>query len=283
MKQRRLKQIAVVAILAVGVAGAAFLSQNGAFAKGSANPVVAVVNGTEIHKQEITDVVKTLSPQVAANAKELYPMIVDQLINEKLLEKEVSKSDLMSDPEVLKRMDMAKEQIVRAFYLERRVSEFVTDKTVKAEYSKFKEENKGQKEVRARHILVKTEEEAKAAIKELDGGADFAKLAKEKSVGPTSKRGGDLGYFTKESMVPEFSEIAFKTKKGTYAKAPVKSQFGWHVIFVEDSRDKKVPAFAEVEDGIKAKLGQLALEGLIQDLRKTATIERFDINGKPLN
>ncbi len=283
MKQRRLKQIAVVAILVVGAAGAAFLSQNGAFAKGSANPVVAVVNGTEIHKQEITDVVKTLSPQVAANVKELYPMIIDQLINEKLLEKEVSKSDLINDPEVTKRIGMAKEQIVRAFYLESRVKEFVTDETVKAEYSKFKEENKGQKEVRARHILVKTEEEAKDAIKKLDGGADFAKLAKEKSVGPTAVRGGDLGYFTKEAMVAEFSKVAFKTKKGTYAKTPVKTQFGWHVIFVEGSRDKKIPAFAEVEDGIKAKLGQIALEGLIQDLRKTATIERFDINGKPLN
>ena len=147
---------------------------------------------------------------------------------------------------------------------------------------RFKKENKGKQEVHARHILLATEEEAKQAIKSLEGGAKFEDLAKERSSGPTAKNGGDVGYFAKGEIVTEFSDAAFKLKPGTYTKAPVKSQFGWHVIYVEDKRERAVPDIKDIEASIRNKLGQDAIESLVKSLRAKADIKRFGMDGKPV-
>jgi peptidyl-prolyl cis-trans isomerase C len=130
-------------------------------------------------------------------------------------------------------------------------------------------------EVRARHILVESEDEAKAVLAELKKGADFAELAKTKSKDPGSADGGDLGYFTKDQMVPEFSEVAFKMDKGALSD-PVKSQFGWHIIKVEDKRAKPAPEFEKVKDQVETYVVRKAQAELVTKLREQAKVERLD-------
>src|SRR2546422_929296 len=133
----------------------------------------------------------------------------------------------------------------------------------------------GQEEVRARHILVEGEDEAKAIIEQLKGGADFATLAKEKSKDPGAAEGGDLGYFTKDQMVPEFADVAFKMYPGQLSN-PVKTQFGWHVIKVEDKRTRQPPEFEKVKDQIEAYLARKVQSDFIAKLRQSAKVERLD-------
>ena len=135
---------------------------------------------------------------------------------------------------------------------------------------------KAEEEVHARHILVVSEDEAKAILAQLKGGADFVALAKEKSKDPGSaESGGDLGYFTKEQMVPEFAEVAFKLGKGQLSD-PVKTQFGWHVIKVEDKRIRPTPTFEQVKPQIENYVAHRAQAEMVENLRKSATVERLD-------
>jgi peptidyl-prolyl cis-trans isomerase C len=139
---------------------------------------------------------------------------------------------------------------------------------------------KTEEEVHARHILVPTEDEAKAILVQLKGGADFATLAKEKSKDPGAAEGGDLGYFTKDQMVPEFADVAFKLDKGQLSD-PVKTQFGWHIIKVEDKRTKPTPTFDQVKPQIENYVAHRAQAQLVENLRKSATIERLDKPAAP--
>ncbi len=156
---------------------------------------------------------------------------------------------------------------------------------LKAKYDELIKQAKPVEEVHARHILVKTEAEAKDIIKQLDKGADFEKLAKEKSTDPGSgESGGDLGYFTKDKMVPEFADVAFKLDKGKYTETPVHTQYGWHVIQVLDKRDQPLPPFDNPQ--VKSQLTQLVLQDqerkVVDDLRGAAKIERFNPDGTPM-
>jgi peptidyl-prolyl cis-trans isomerase C len=256
-----------------------------AMAMAKVNPadeiVVATVNGDKIFKKDVLGAIKTL-PVPSADTEKVFPVIVDQMINEKLIDGETAKAEIEKSAEFQARFAAMKAQLVKTVYLEKYLKDKITDKTVKAEYDKFKKENKGKEEVHARHILVSSEEEAKKIIKELDGGAKFADLAKEKSSGPTAKNGGDVGFFAKGEIIPEFSDAAFNLKPGTYTKTPVKSQFGWHVIYVEEKRERAVPDLKEVEAAIRNKLGQGAIENLVKGLRAKADIKHFSMDGQPL-
>lgn len=250
-------------------------------AKGDDDTVVAVVNGDKILKKDVMGALKSL-PVKAEDTEKVFPVIVDQMINEKLINNETAKADIEKSPDFQQRLEVAKAQLVKTVYLENYLKEKVSDKAVKAEYDKFKKDNKGKQEVHARHILVKTEEEAVQVIKDLDNGAKFEDLAKERSSGPTAKNGGDIGYFAKGELIPEFTDAAFALKSGTYTKKPVKSQFGFHVIYVQDKRTRTVPDMKEVEASIRNKLGQDAITQLVQGLRAKAEIQQFGMDGKPL-
>ena len=243
--------------------------------------VLAIINGDKILKKDVMNALSQL-PMQGAKVEEVYPFVVDQIINEKLIDEQAATAKIEETEDFKTRLDIIRSQLVKQIYLEQKVKDKISDKAVKAEYEKFKKENKGKEEMRARHILVPTEEEAKQAIKDLDAGAKFEDIANQRSSGSTAQNGGDLGYFTQEDMIPEFSKAAFALKKGAYTKEPVKTQFGWHVIKVEDRRSRKVPELAEIEGAIKNKLGQEALQELINGLRQKAQIERFDLEGKPL-
>jgi peptidyl-prolyl cis-trans isomerase C len=147
---------------------------------------------------------------------------------------------------------------------------------MKKVYDEAVKQSADEQEVRARHILVPTEDEAKAVIVELKKGTDFAELAKQKSKDPgAAAEGGDLGYFTKEQMVPAFSEVAFKLNKGDVSE-PVKSQFGWHVIKVEDKRSKPVPPFEQVKTQVESFVVQRAQAAYIAKLREGGKVERVE-------
>ncbi len=128
-------------------------------------------------------------------------------------------------------------------------------------------------EQHARHILVASEEDARAVITELDGGADFVELAKERSTGPSGPRGGDLGYFTSDQMVPEFSAAAQTLEPGQYTKDPVQTQFGWHVIKLEDRRESAPPSFADMEPQLRQEMTRENVETVLSELREDADVE----------
>jgi peptidyl-prolyl cis-trans isomerase C len=151
----------------------------------------------------------------------------------------------------------------------------VTDEAMHKVYDDAVKQMPPEQEVHARHILVATEDEAKDIEAQLKKGADFATLAKEKSKDPGAADGGDLGYFTKDQMVPEFAEAAFKLDKGQISD-PVKTQFGWHIIEVEDKRIKPTPTFDEVKSQLETYVEHRAQADLVQKLRSAANIERLD-------
>lgn len=286
MTIQRARLLFIVFIVAIlGVAGGFMLASEAGNAKENpANPVIAVVNGEEIRRSDVQDFVSNLPQQFAqAPVEQIYPMVIDQIINGTLVFQKAEKAKLSDDPEVAKRLTDAKKQIMRSVYIERQLEKRVTDTKMREEYTSLQKETQGKKETRARHILLETEDEAKAVIKELNAGTDFAELAKKKSVGPTAPNGGDLGYFTEDAMVPEFSKAAFALKPGTYTKEPVKTQFGWHVIKVEDRRDIQIPPYEAIKAQLQAQLNQEALDNILEDLRAEAKIERFTLDGQPLN
>lgn len=274
---KRVKMLGIVAVLFTTT----MLAQPVFSATAADDTVVAIVNGDKILKKDVMGALKNL-PIKEADAEKVFPMVVEQVIAEKLIDGETVKAKIEESAAFKERLETVKAQMAKQMYIEQIIKDKVSDKAVKAEYEKFKAENKGKTEVHARHILVPTEEEAVQVIKDLDAGKKFEDLAKQRSSGPAAQNGGDLGYFVKEEMLPEFSEQAFKIKSGTYSKTPVQTKFGWHVIKVEDKRDRAIPAFKEVEMAIRNKLGQQAVEKLLHDLSAKADIQRFDMEGKPL-
>ncbi|MCK5518130.1 MAG: peptidylprolyl isomerase [Alphaproteobacteria bacterium] len=273
-----LTALAIVAMVMIAIPAVA-LTKDKPTDDGSV--VVAIVNGDKILKEDVLGALKNLSVKPDDKEK-AFPVVVDQMINEKLINTETSKSGIEKNPVFQQRLEMARFQLIKTMYLENYLKDKINDKTVKAEYEKFKKDGKGRMEVHARHILVETEAEARQVIKDLKAGSKFEDLAKERSSGPTAKSGGDIGFFAKGEIIPEFSNAAFSLKPGNYTKTPVKSQFGWHVIRVEAKRERAVPEMKEVEGMLRNEMGQKAVEKLVMDLRAKADIKRFDEKGKPV-
>lgn len=238
------------------------------------DPVEAVVNGQEIRRSDVIESAQSLPPAYQQQIDQIYPALVERLIDLTLLLEEAKRRDLGADPEVKDRVADYEDQVVREVLLDRQVKEGMTEEAVKARYDQFVAEFQPQSEVHARHILVATEDEAKAIIAELDAGGDFAAIATAKSIDTGSgAQGGDLGFFTAEQMVPEFSQAAFALEPGAHSTAPVQSQFGWHVIKVEEKRDTQPPSFEEARPEIENQLSQELVNDLVTKLRADAEIE----------
>ncbi len=214
--------------------------------------LVAKVGNLEIRQSELDIALANLDPQLSQLPDEQKKIAaLSSAIDVKLLAGNATSEGLKDDPAYQQRMQFIAERELHNLYFKKHVVDAVTDDEVKARYEKEIAALPKQEEVRARHILVKTEDEAKAIIAELDKGKDFIELAKEKSTDPNKSEGGDLGYFTKGRMVPEFEQAAFAMDKGTYSKTPVKTQFGFHVIKVEDKRDAPPPAYEDVSQQVR--------------------------------
>ncbi len=242
----------------------------------NADTVVARVNGEEITIGNMIIAYETL-PQKYQNLPKnlLFDGILDQLIQQNVLSQS-------HGPEVSKRITLSlqneRRQLLAGDVMKKIIAEDVTDADIQAAYDTQYANADGGMEYNASHILVETEEEAKAIAEELRGGADFAEMAKAKSTGPSGPSGGKLGWFSKGQMVPEFEAAVTSMTKGEISD-PVKTQFGWHVIKLNDSRKKAAPTLDEVRDTIASDLQRAAIEARIAKLTEAATVERPEIQG----
>ena len=237
------------------------------------DPVAAVVNGEKIYRSEVTSILDALPDQykqlpIAA----LYPQIVQRLVDRKLAAQAAKKEGFLDRPDVKRRLQIEQEQVLQEAYLIGKIEESLTDERLKAAYQKKVAGAGKEEEVRARHVLLKTEDDAKKVIVELEKGADFAKLATERSADPGSRDGGDLGFFKKDQMVGPFAEAAFALKKGEYTHKPVQTQFGWQVIKVEDRRAAKVPSFEDSKDALKEEEARVVAGDVIAKMRQGAEV-----------
>jgi peptidyl-prolyl cis-trans isomerase C len=248
------------------------------------DPVVARVNGVELHRSDVDAARQSLPPQAQQMPMEkLYPILLDRMVDNALVTEAGRAQHLDQDPQVREQLKRDEDQLVERAYLERAIDKASTQEALKAKYQEWVKGKPAEEEVHARHILVKSEDEAKSIIAQLQKGADFADLAKKYSTDPSgSSNGGDLGWFGKNEMVPEFAEAAFATPKGQYTKTPVKTQFGWHVIEVLDRRTKLPPSFQEAQPELRNLIARDVISAQLADLRKGAKIETFGLDGKPL-
>lgn len=264
-----LSRTALVAILTLACAIWAPLQ-----AQENPETVVARVNGTEIRAADLTmaeeEIGSNLPPMPSDARREYLVTYVTDLV---LAAQAAEQRKLADSPDGKRRLAYARNKSLMELLLQTEAKTAVSDEAMKKVYEDATKQIGSEQETRARHILVEKEEEAKQIGDQLRKGADFAALAKEKSKDPGAADGGDLGYFTKDQMVPEFADVAFKLEPGKISD-PVKSQFGWHVIKVEDRRTRPVPEFDKVKDQIETFLIRRTQTELITKLRQDAKIEK---------
>jgi peptidyl-prolyl cis-trans isomerase C len=237
--------------------------------------IVATVDGDNIYSSDVAAMFQTLPDQYRqAGLGQMADQIVERLIEQTLVSNAASKSGMAETPEVKRRIKIVSDGVLQQMYLENKIGEQLTDETLKAAYREQISSAKRPEEIRARHILVKTEAEAKKIITELGVKGDFAAAAKKHSTGPSGTKGGDLGFFSDGMMVPEFSKAAFALKTGEFTKVPIKTQFGWHIIQLEERRKAEAAPFNEVAPKLRQELSRKAYEKVVGDLRAKAKISR---------
>jgi peptidyl-prolyl cis-trans isomerase C len=245
------------------------------------DPVIAKVNGVEVRASDLALIEEELGNNVppipgAAKREFLLAQIADMII----IAKAAEAKKLADSNDFKRRLQFARNKLLMEMFLQGETKGAVTDAALKKAYEEGIKQIAEDKEVRARHILVESEDEAKAILEEIKKGGDFAELAKQKSKDPSKADGGDLGYFGKDQMVPEFADVAFKLEKGKISD-PVKTEFGWHIIKVEDKRDRAVPEFDKVKDQLETYVMRQAQEEILNKLRQAAKVERVEPRSAP--
>jgi len=245
------------------------------------NPVLAKVNGAEIRQSDVALAEEELGPSLAqmdpATKRE---NVLAFLIDMRIVAKAAEDKKVENTEEFKKRLAFTRNRLLMDSLLANEGKAATTDAALKKVYEEAAKQIADEQEVHARHILVESEDEAKAVADELKKGADFAELAKKKSKDPGASDGGDLGFFTKDQMVPEFSTVAFVLEPGKISE-PVKSQFGWHIIKVEEKRNRKAPEFEQVKSQIETYVTRKAQADYVTKLREAAKVERMDKPEEP--
>jgi peptidyl-prolyl cis-trans isomerase C len=245
--------------------------------------VVARINGEEILLVEILRMAERLPDEYKQlPLPAVYPSLLQRSIDARLVAAAGRAAGYADNEQVKKRLIDAESQIISEIYLTETVGKRITEDTLRAEYEKRKASLATGDQVKARHILLESEEDAKAVIEALNEGEDFAKLASEKSTGPSATSGGDLGWFGKGQMVPEFSEAAFGMDPGNFTTEPVKTQFGWHVILVEDRKVGEAPPFEQARQRLSSEMSGAILQEMLAGLRSKTEVERFNFDGGPM-
>ncbi|MGY9001961.1 MAG: peptidylprolyl isomerase [Rhodospirillales bacterium] len=243
--------------------------------------MVAVVNGFEFHMSDVQEARQKLPPKAQQYPiSTVFKFLLNNLVNTHLVASAARKEGLHKQAKIVAQVSRIENQILYQAYLAGRVSKAVTEEALKASYDSYLKTNIVSEEIRARHILVQTREKAIEVIDRLNKGEDFAALAKSVSTGPSGKQGGDLGYFTAEKMVPAFSQAAFQTRPGSFTEKPVKTQFGWHIIKVEDKRIIKPKLFSEARGQLRQTIAKQIASDVITELRKSADVKTFGPEGK---
>ncbi len=245
------------------------------------DPVVARVAGEDIHATELADAAQTLPEELRGMPPTmLYPMLLDQLVDRRVIVLAARKQGFGEDAAVKRAVVRATDTALQNALLTREIAPMLTDEAIKARYERDIAGKPGEEEVRASHILVADEEKAKAIIAQLKGGASFAEVAKTNSTDPSAaQNNGDLGFFKKTDMLPEFSDAAFALQPGQITETPVKTRFGLHVIKLEERRTAPPAALDQVRDEIRQSLIQEGVSRVLAQAKTGIAIEKFNQDG----
>lgn len=252
---------------------------------GEENPVVLTIDGRDVTRMEVMDTFADSGSQLPEGAQmgQVFPLLQEQYLITFMLNDAARKEGIDgTNPEVAARIEEAREQAIRAVFLDNIAEESITENDVRNTYDELIANSEPIVERRARHILVETEEEANNLIQQLNEGADFEELAREHSTGPTGENGGDLGFFAPNEMVPAFAQAAFSMPVGATSDEPVETQFGFHVIKVEDERSREKPSFEDMRGQIEQQLRQAVIREKVQEIRENMDVVVYDFEGNPV-
>ena len=246
-----------------------------------AGDVLAVVNGSKITKQQVDAVLAQRNITYDSLPEAFKKKILDNIITDALLIQKAENTGIEKTKEYKTNLLILKKQLAKDLFLKNKAESFkITDSEIRKFYNKYKDIYfKKEEQVKARHILVKTKDQAEKIIAQLEKTpfskreTKFIELAKKYSVGPTKNNGGELGWFTRKKMIPEFSKVAFEMKKGEFSSKPVKTQYGWHVIYIQDKKTGGYIPFNEVKDKIKKQLQILKVKEYIRNIKAQANIK----------
>lgn len=239
------------------------------------NPVVARVNGHEIRWAEVVSSADDLPARYREQIESVFPALLDRLVDLRLLADAARAEGLGEDAALRRRIAAYEDRLLSGALLERYLAENVTTAALRERYDALVAARRGDREIRARHILVDSREAAAAAIARLDAGEVFISLATELSQGTSAPRGGDLGYFHPSRMPPAFAEAVLALEPGEYSREPVETEFGWHVILLVDRRADDIPSFLDMQDKLREDATKLAVDRLLLALRQDAALEMF--------
>jgi peptidyl-prolyl cis-trans isomerase C len=251
--------------------------------KSPSDPVVGIVEGHMIYLSDVGNAV----PQLPENLRglpfdTLFPVVLDRIIDHQALVAIARRQGLDADPAVKRDIEAASNRILEGALLARLAVPDAAEDKVQARYTKQYVGKPATEETRARHILVSTEAEAKKLIVDLNKGADFTTVAKQSSKDPDRENGGDLGFFRRDQVWPEFADVAFALQPGQISQTPIHNEFGWHIVKVEERRIVAPPAYSDVHDALRQALLQEAVQRSIDQARSQLTIRKFNIDGSPL-
>jgi peptidyl-prolyl cis-trans isomerase C len=239
------------------------------------NPVVARVNGHQIRWAEVVASADDLPERYREQIESVFPALLDRLVDLRLLADAARADGLGDDPKVRQRVAAFEDRVLSSVLLEQHLAENVTTAALRERYDALVAARRGDREIRARHILLGSEDEAEAAIERLGRGEVFITLAGELSQGPSAERGGDLGYFLPSRMAPAFAAAALALEPGEYTREPVRTEFGWHVILLVDRRADDIPSFLDMQDKLHEEATKAAVDRLLLGLRQRAALEMF--------
>lgn len=238
--------------------------------KAPENPVVATINGTDIRLSEVREFAESM-PQLAGVPFEvIYPRLLDSMVNMRVIINAAEKSGIENQENVQQALNSAREQILSQAYMADQLDKLMTEEKLREIYIQEIHNYPKQDEIKARHILVKTKAEAEKIQQQLKNGADFEKLVASDSL--AKENGGDLGYFTKNMMIPEFADVVFKMKKGDISD-PIKTPMGWHIVQVQDKRLATPPSFETVREELQQIFAAQNLQNILAQERQTQNVK----------
>ncbi len=239
------------------------------------DPLLARVNGEEIRWTDVVESARGLPEPYRSQIEVIFPALLERLIDVRLIAWAGRQAGLAEDEAVRRQVAEFEDRLISETFIRREVAERITPAMVRTRYDAYAAALAARAEVRARHILLDSEKDAKAVIAALDAGADFAELAHQRSLGPTAEQGGDLDYFTRRNMTPAFAAAAFELEAGEYSPTPVKTAFGWHVIMVEDRRVEEPAGFFEMRARLQEEMTREMMDEFLRGLRDRAEIELY--------
>jgi peptidyl-prolyl cis-trans isomerase C len=280
MMQKSWAQSIRAGALVLAVSTAALLAACGNGGEKQSGATLATVNGSPIKESRLNEQLAQIPAEMMkGHEAEVKRQLLDRLVEQELISQESKRMKVEGSADYQRQLHMLTQQLKANFVVAMKVSETLTPQTLQQAYD-AKKAQLAFPAVKAKHILVPTKEEADNIIK-IANASNFSELAKKYSKGPSAGQGGDLGWFRREAMIPEFASVAFSTPVGSVAETPVKTQFGWHVILVEDRSDRYTPPLEQIEPQLRQELGQQVVQGYLTDLRKNATVTYADQNLAP--